>query len=88
MDHGFRLHDDGCLEISVPKGTKIENVWVRFCGEKDGASKIFTPGDIKVSEPEPEEIEELEDCITGGNYKSISIVEPKDCTFNFCSGND
>ena len=79
MNHGLNLWEDGTLEIILPNGRRVKKVIVRDA-VRDGWSQTFNP--------ETEEIEELDDCITGGNYKSISIIEPKDCTFNFCSGND
>ena len=79
MNHGLNLLEDGTLEITLTNGLRVKKVIVKDA-VMDGLSQKF--------KPETEEVEELEDCITGGNYKSISIIEPKDCTFNFCSGND
>ena len=37
IDHGLKLHPDGTLEITMPKGTKIDRVFVREVGEKNGS---------------------------------------------------
>jgi len=37
MNHGFKLHPDGTLEITMPKGVKVGRVLVREEGAQDGA---------------------------------------------------
>jgi len=37
MNHGFKLHPDGTLEITMPKGVKVGRVLVKEEGTQDGA---------------------------------------------------
>lgn len=37
MNHGFKLHSDGTLEITMPKGVKVGRVLVKEEGTQDGA---------------------------------------------------
>ena len=76
---------------------KIDKVVLKYFG-LEGYHKTFIPAlkavtsyqrenQIEPGEPEElwtklEEPEELEDCITGGTYNSVSVVEPSNCTFN------
>ena len=45
MNHGFKLHPDGTLEITMPKGKKVGRVLVCEEGSRDGAL-YYRDGDV------------------------------------------
>ena len=45
MNHGFKLHPDGTLEITMPKGVKVGRVLVCEEGAQDGAL-YYREGDV------------------------------------------
>ena len=89
MNHSLKVIDGGVLEIvvDIEDVPKIDKIVLKYAG-LDGYRKTFIP-EIQASKAiqaitstKQEEPEELEDCITGGTYNSVSVVEPTNCTFN------
>lgn len=45
MNHGLKLHPDGTLELTMPKGKKVGRVLVCEAGTQNG--KLYYPEDVE-----------------------------------------
>jgi hypothetical protein len=76
MNHGFKLHPDGTLEITMPKGKKVGRVLVCEEGTQNGAL-YYPESDVKIKPISYTDCSNamlkmwIDDVLTDGEYNKI-----------------